>query len=317
MASFRYIDITADPFGGGPLDATSDGVATIIDDDANLDAADTSPPGQFNIGGTDYGNLAFDGEIYTGVANGQPIEFIYLTTGAGEHRIVLTSGDIDLSSGPVTIDPITGPVAFTSTPYEGLNGFVCFGSGTLIETAAGLVPVEHLRVGDAVQTRDNGMQAIRWVGKRHLGKADLARSPHLQPVCIPAGAFGEGVPERSLIVSPEHRVLQAGQTVSLLFGVTEVFVSANNLVRACRASVTAVPGVEYVHILFDRHEVVRSNGAWTESFHPDDHALGMIGDAQKTELFDIFPGLKRTGSKTNIAHARRILKRDEASLIYS
>ena len=44
----------------------------------------------------------------------------------------------------------------------------CFAPGTLIATPKGEVPVENLRAGDRVITRDNGIQEIRWTGLRAL-----------------------------------------------------------------------------------------------------------------------------------------------------
>ena len=44
--------------------------------------------------------------------------------------------------------------------------------------------------------------------------------------------------------------------------------------------------------MFDRHEVVLSNGAWTESFQPGDYSLKGIGNAQRSEIFELFPELQ-------------------------
>jgi len=47
-------------------------------------------------------------------------------------------------------------------------GVVCYASGTLIRTFRGDVPIENLRVGDHVITRDNGPQQILWTGHKAL-----------------------------------------------------------------------------------------------------------------------------------------------------
>lgn len=39
---------------------------------------------------------------------------------------------------------------------------ICFAAGTMIRTARGERPVEKLRVGDLVVTRDNGLQPLAW-----------------------------------------------------------------------------------------------------------------------------------------------------------
>lgn len=50
--------------------------------------------------------------------------------------------------------------------------------------------------------------------------------------------------------------------------------------------------VEYFHMLFDRHEVVISNGAETESLFTGPEALKSLGAAAVAEIFAIFPELK-------------------------
>jgi hypothetical protein len=71
-----------------------------------------------------------------------------------------------------------------------------------------------------------------------------------------------------------------------------VLVAALHLVG--RAGVTrALPeeGVTYIHILFDRHELVRSDGVWTESFQPAERTLNAMDAAVRAEILAIFPGL--------------------------
>ena len=49
----------------------------------------------------------------------------------------------------------------------------CFTPGTLIATPRGEIAVQDLKVGDKVLTRDNGIQDIRWIGKKHIEGRDL------------------------------------------------------------------------------------------------------------------------------------------------
>jgi hypothetical protein len=46
------------------------------------------------------------------------------------------------------------------------NVIICFMHGTRIATSNGLREVQDIRPGDAVVTRDNGLQRVRWVGHR-------------------------------------------------------------------------------------------------------------------------------------------------------
>ena len=49
--------------------------------------------------------------------------------------------------------------------------------------------------------------------------------------------------------------------------------------------------VEYFHLLFDRHEVVISNGAATESLYTGPEALKSVGPAARAEILALFPEL--------------------------
>lgn len=192
---------------------------------------------------------------------------------------------------------------------------ICFTPGTLIATPKGEVPVEQLREGDKVFTRDNGLQELRWTGSRDLDRADLTMSPEFQPILIKAGSLGHGVPEHDLVLSPNHRVLMTGERASLYFEESEVLSAAKHLVDMDGIDQVQTLAVTYIHLLFDRHEVVLSNGAWTETFQPSDHSLGGVLDAQRDEIMQLFPELAQTAAGTGWTAARKVLKRHEARLL--
>ena len=48
------------------------------------------------------------------------------------------------------------------------GGVICFTPGTRISTADGSCPVEDLRQGDRVMTRDSGPQEIQWIGRKRI-----------------------------------------------------------------------------------------------------------------------------------------------------
>ena len=187
----------------------------------------------------------------------------------------------------------------------------CFTPGTMIATDRGEVDVDTLAVGDRVLTMDHGYQEIRWIGRRDLGAADLARLPKLRPVLIAKDALGEGMPARDLRVSPQHRLLLRGARAELLTGEAEVLAPAVHFVgRPGVARDAAAAGVRYIHLMFDRHEIVRSNGLWSESFQPGAATLSSLDDAVREELFTLFPGLSVPGAVPYPA-ARLTLKRYE------
>lgn len=169
---------------------------------------------------------------------------------------------------------------------------VCFAAGTLIRTDKGEVAVETLRIGDQVETRDRGLQPVRWVGSRHLTRDDLQAAPQLRPILISRGALGEGAPQQDLRVSPQHRILARSRIAQRMFDTNEVLVAAKTLVMLDGVDIDhAAEGVTYVHIMFDRHEVIFSNGAETESFFPGPQALRSIDKRALDELLTLFPEL--------------------------
>lgn len=181
--------------------------------------------------------------------------------------------------------------------------FICFTPGTLVATDKGERAIETLRPGDRVITRDNGFQTIRWIGSRTLKqRADMRAL--LRPVHIKAHAFGDRLPERDMVLSPNHRVLWQRMDMQLFSGHTEVFAAAKSLVGAPGITRARVDAVTYVHIMFDQHEVILADGMWSESFFPGPVALSHLHLEQRQELLQIFPALERVGAEEAFPLAR-------------
>ena len=169
---------------------------------------------------------------------------------------------------------------------------VCFARETRILTRAGSIPIEDLKVGDKVFTRDNGYQQISWIGSRKLSAQHLRLQPELRPIRIRAGALGNESPSTDLLVSPQHRILVCSNIAQRMFGRYEVLVAAKQLL-GCEGIEIAedVEEVEYFHFLMQQHEVVFSNGAPTESLYTGAQALMALGSEAVEEIRKIFPGL--------------------------
>ncbi|MFK7835564.1 MAG: tandem-95 repeat protein [Sulfitobacter sp.] len=271
-----------------------------------------------------------------------------MTGGAGQDVFenVNAGDDVDGGSGPVDFDtldlrgsaPEGGSFSITYTSDDQEDGIVnyldedgndagelvfeeieniipCFTPGTKIATPKGERLVEELRVGDRVITRDNGIQEIRWTGAREMSGAELERAAHLKPVLIQQGALGNDLPERDMMVSPNHRVLVANDKTALYFEEREVLVAAKHLTGLEGVDIVDVSATTYIHIMFDQHEVILSDGAWTESFQPGDMSLAGIGNAQRQEILELFPELATEEGIEGYASARRSLKKHEAKLI--
>jgi hypothetical protein len=234
-------------------------------------------------------------------------------TGAGPFHIVYDPNNPE--NGTVNfLDPngnITGSMGFKNIECI----IPCFTPGMRIATPKGERLVEELKAGDKVITRDNGIQEIRWIGHKQLDGKTLAGNPHLKPILIQKGALGGGLPEEDMLVSPNHRVLVANDRTALYFDEHEVLVAAKHLVNHQGIHEVSRIGITYTHFMFDHHEVVLSNGAWTESFQPGDYTLKGIGNAQRNELFELFPELKTLEGVEAYAAARKTLKKHEAMLL--
>ncbi len=253
------------------------------------------------------------GDVVDGNEGGDDFDTLDLS-GSGPLKIIYD--DANPENGTVQfLDPTTRDVVGTMSFVNIENVIPCFTPGTMIATPRGEVPVESLRIGDKIITRDNGMQEIRWMGRRDLSWADLSAAPHLKPILVRQGSLGNGLPERDMLVSPNHRLLVANDRTALYFDEHEVLVAAKHLAAGKGIHSVDVAGTSYIHFMCDRHEVVLSNGAWTESFQPGDLTLKGMGNAQRSEIFDLFPELKTDAGIENYAAARRALKRHEALLI--
>lgn len=215
-------------------------------------------------------------------------------------------GDTDQESVSFTYKAETS-TGVDDTGFVLLNMVPCFVAGTLIQTDQGQMPVDTLEAGDMIMTRDRGAQPLRWIGQRTVPATGA-----LAPIEIAAGTFGD---HKTLRVSPLHRILIQNEMAELLFGESEVLVAAKELVND--HSVRAIEGgaVTYVHLLFDQHEIVVSNGLESESFLPGGQITNLFQEEAVAEISTLFPELDMDTGAGYSAAARRILKRHEAALL--
>lgn len=206
-------------------------------------------------------------------------------------------------------------LASARTSSEVAGSVICFTPGTRILTPMGYIPVELLREGDLVQTKDNGAQPVCWTGSRRMSGARLFTSPALRPIRLRAGAFGIGRPERDLLVSPGHRMLVKGRAAQALFNTPEVLVSARDMVNGDSVvQDLRVPEVTYIHLLLPRHEVLFAEGLETESFHPANTALTSLTEADRARLVQVLPAALADPQGYG-DYTRRNLSRSEAAIL--
>ncbi|MFK7944351.1 MAG: Hint domain-containing protein [Paracoccaceae bacterium] len=163
----------------------------------------------------------------------------------------------------------------------------CFTPGTLIAVPEGEVAVEGLAVGDLVNTLDHGAQPVRAILIRNLD-FQTGDDPKHKPIEFKPGSLGPASPAQTLRVSPQHRVLISSDNGE------ECLTPAKGLthLRGVRV-MSGRKRVRYIQLVFDRHEVLRSDGAWTESFYPGPYAFSASAPATQAKLVQIFPDLGR------------------------
>ncbi|WJS85326.1 Hint domain-containing protein [Paracoccus sp. TOH] len=183
-----------------------------------------------------------------------------------------------------------GRCAAAQIPYQIMPGVA---AGTMLETERGLVAIEDLVAGNLVLTRDHGLQHVRWIGSRKLCTSDLRSEPNLRPIRFRACALGKNIPASDLLVSPQHRILIRSRLVLHMFGREEFLAPAKQLLRVEGIDIaTDLTEIEYFQFLFDRHEIVISNGAETESLYASPEILKTVGHTAREEIFTLFPNLR-------------------------
>jgi len=285
----RVFDVT-DSAGGNTLGGTSgrpdNGIIFDGDRYANENGDDLTQTGVAESldGATTFasGNMYLE-ESYTLSKPGGGTINVYRVEVNGTHVGYITSeplvpGTVYLSSTsnvvPTNAPNATDPTALTDVP--------CFTSGTLIATPTGNVEIDRLAIGDQVVTKDNGPQKIRWIGRRVLDRATLLATPKLRPILIREGVLGA---QKDLFVSPQHGILVDG---SHLMRAKHLAQTPKSRIRVAHGKKT----VTYIHLLFDAHQILFSNGVASESLFPGAQALGNFETTAQNELFTLFPDLK-------------------------
>lgn len=245
------------------------------------------PDTQVIIGGTAYdftvvltGVLPGNSQVPAALV-GRTVALIEVTVGGVTQQYFFVLGD-----PPATLAQMDaiGNGAIPLTLLDPDPPPFCFGEGTLIETPRGYRPVESLTAGDAVLTEDGRTVQVTWIGHSRYARARAAREERLRPVRLRPNAFGPGLPDRELVLSPQHRVLVEGHACQLLFGLERAFVIARHLPDHLADTPDLDGDVVYFHILLGSHEILRANGLPCESLQPARRMVEALSDAAQCSL---------------------------------
>ncbi|MEM9061115.1 MAG: Hint domain-containing protein [Pseudomonadota bacterium] len=237
---------------------------------------------------------------------------ITITGGGGSDQILTFPNGETLTVPDGTVDTSTQATQFASLVSLGVPA--CFAPGTLILTEFGDRPVEDLWPGDRIFTADNGLQTLRWIGRRDVDFScgANARGEKDKPVEIKSGALGGGLPRRNLVVSPQHRMVLGGAVVRAMFGDGEVLALAKGLTGSDRVRIMkGRRNATYYSLLFDRHEIIYAEGAPSESFRPGPVALREFAPEHREQIYAIYRRLRDEPIQGLGPPARKILSRQE------
>lgn len=211
-----------------------------------------------------------------------PVEF----TKAGTYTVRFTELGKDDSYGAI---------------IDNIEMMICFTSATHIRTPDGTTQARDIKIGDLIST-ERGPKPVRWVGLRKLSAAELAAEEKLRPVRISAGALGDGLPQADLSVSRQHRIMIRSTVCERMFSTPDALIAAIHLCTLQGVQIDdAAEEVEYVHILFDEHEIVYAENTPVESLLLGEQAKKVLPKEALEEIRLIFPGMENGSSSMTTA----------------
>ncbi len=151
---------------------------------------------------------------------------------------------------------------------------VCFAEGARIQTETGFRAVEALAVGDQVITASGETRPIKWIGQMLARPGRHPRPWEVNPVRVKANAFGAGLPQDDLRLSPGHAVYVDG-----------VLVPVGHLVNSATIVQENVDQVRYFHVELDSHDVLLAEGLPCESYLDDGNRKSFHNAGESVELF--------------------------------
>ncbi len=133
---------------------------------------------------------------------------------------------------------------------------LCYCLGTRIRTVRGEIAVEDLAIGDLAVTATGDARPVQWIGRRRIDLTRHADPDRVRPIRIAACAFPGGVPQRDLLVSPDHAVVFERMLIPARLLANGASIAADT---ACRE-------VTYFHVELASHDILLAEGLAAESY---------------------------------------------------
>ena len=204
----------------------------------------------------------------------------------------LTVQDSGTGAGAGGIDTIIFASTISAGAFNIVNGntvqpVACFAEGTRIKTKDGWTAVETLRIGDIVTTSDDTAEPVIWIGRRAINCARHPNPETVWPVRVRAGALGQTIPARDVMLSPDHAVF-----------VNDVLIPVKLLINGTSISQVPLDRVTYFHVELPRHAIIQADGLPVESYlNAGDRSNFDLGGA----IIPLFPDFaSRPGPSTSV-----------------
>jgi hypothetical protein len=119
--------------------------------------------------------------------------------------------------------------AMSAVPVPGAT-WLGLAGGTPVATPGGEIPVDRITPGMDLLASDGATVAVLQVDTRQISGARFCALPEFAPVRIAAGAFGPGLPLRTLLVGPDQDIALDSAIVRALFPSAPVTFAARDAV---------------------------------------------------------------------------------------
>jgi len=169
-----------------------------------------------------------------------------------------------------------------------------FGGDSLIRTPCGARRADMVRPDDLIVTQ-NGLKPVKLVLKRRVSRADTAAGNERTPIRLRRRAIGPMLPERDVLLSPDHRAVLPGYRLvgtqdneTALLPIGEVADHSDHAFRDRSAF-----GAELFTFVFEEPQVFRVSGLLVESFCPNESTLSALTGRMRAELVRLFPDLRK------------------------
>ena len=246
-------------------------------------------------------NLGYGDSIVLGTGN-----TLTLTLNPGSTSVYTltdahSGGYSTVVSTNVTLAPGAGPGNFVSVggTFYYAGSAPCFYAGTRLATADGEIAVEDITAGMLLLTAAGESKPVRWLGRSEVSTR-FADPLRVLPIRIKAGALGESLPLRDLLVSPDHAMFVGGVLVQ-----AGAMVNGSSIIREAD-----VPECfTYYHVELATHELLQAEGAAAESFVDNVDRMGFANWAEHEALGETAPieemNLPRVKSQRQVPVALR------------